>query len=147
MNPAWISMMKEFEQMVKNFEKSELHHQVVKPLVDMWSGPRVDVQDTHNGIKVLIEAEDVPAYLRKKWAVKVMDQQLFIRGERKEETLLSHYSGQGSKKQVQSFTRVIPLPFEVKAKPSSVQYDNGVVIVRFDRKASHRGDRWHSIWF
>lgn len=143
MQSSWLGLMKEIEQLIRQVEKGDFSKHVLQPLAQMWNSPRVNVQILNEGLRVFLEAPDISSPLGKTWATKVVGRQLMIRGQRVEESTVTSDSGKSAfRKEKQSFMKVIPLPFEIKSKPSSVKYENGLVILDFQRKQFEEGERW-----
>ncbi|KIL39795.1 hypothetical protein SD70_18035 [Gordoniibacillus kamchatkensis] len=116
----------------------------------LWnSGPRVDVYDTGDKVKVVIEAPGLMnAASRHQWAVRVIDHNLVLRGQLHiDQSARSDYGRTYSERRDEQFTKIVPLPAPVERKPSAVRYDDGLVTIVLDKRKDDAGDEWHRIDF
>ncbi|QEH38990.1 Spore protein SP21 [Aquisphaera giovannonii] len=90
-----------------------------------WS-PRIDVQRKDGSLVVRV---DLPGLSKEDIKVEVADEQLTIRGERKQEEKGEHEGYSYTECSYGSFYRVIPLPEGVDAAKASAEFHNGVLEV------------------
>lgn len=116
----------------------------------LWnSGPRVDVYEQGDKVKVVIEAPGLMnAASKHQWAVKVVDQSMYLRGKlQAQQSFRNDHGHTYGERQEEQFTKIIPLPAPVLRKPSSVRYDDGLVTVVFEKRKEAADDEWQPIDF
>lgn len=125
-------------------------NQFFRQLGDLWNqSPKVDVYDQGSKVKVVIEA---PGLIRGKnrhqWAIRVVDQNLLLRGELEVKESVGNDFGQYyMSRSSEQFTRMIPLPAPVQRKPVSVDYEDGRVTIVLQKLKGRDDDGWHVLDF
>ncbi|CAM3685921.1 hypothetical protein [Marinicrinis lubricantis] len=148
MSLYWLGMIKELEQLWKQLEKSEISKQWIKPFAEWMNTPKVEVLPDRRFTKIWIEAPGLTPSNRKKWAYKVIGDQLLIRGILNTEySAVSDLGGWHKESQRSSFTKSIPLPYPVKSKPNAVRYADGVLALTFERKDTKHDQDWQGLRF
>ncbi len=88
--------------------------------------PQVDVADTDKEIKVSVE---LPGLDDKDIEVSLTKETLTIKGEKREEKEEKGKDYYRSERSFGSFTRTIPLPFEIDAEKAEASFKKGVLTV------------------
>jgi len=88
--------------------------------------PQVDVADTDKEIKVSVE---LPGLDDKDVEVSLTRETLTIKGEKREEKEEKGKDYYRSERSFGSFTRTIPLPFEIDAEKAEASFKKGVLTV------------------
>lgn len=114
----------------------------------LGGGPRVSVQELEDKVRVLVEAPGLTRSNRKKWSYRIQDQVLFIKGEMMVEQAVGHAQGEDdNERHEEQFTRGVPLPVAVRSRPKSVQYENGVVTLLFQKRNGRPNEPWHDLYW
>ena len=92
--------------------------------------PQVDVADTDKEIKVSVE---LPGLDDKDVEVSLTKETLTIKGEKKEEKEEKGKDYYRSERSFGSFTRTIPLPFEIDAEKAAASFKKGVLTVNLPK--------------
>jgi HSP20 family molecular chaperone IbpA len=140
--------------MFEGFERMRHWLQFSEPLLQqihaIWTGgPKVEVCDQNNTVKVVIEAPELlHAQNKHQWAVRVIDQNLYLRGQlQQEETAHNDCGRYYSERRNEQFTKVIPLPAPVVRKPVSVKYEDGLVTILLEKQKGPSEDEWQPLDF
>lgn len=136
-----------FEQ-IKQLIQSGNH--LFRQLDDLWNlSPKVDVHEQGNKVKVVVEAPGLMnGRNRHQWAIRIVDQNLFLRGQMDvKESARNDFGGYHGRRRTEQFTRVIPLPAPVLRKPSSVDYADGRVTIVLEKQKGRTDDDWHPLDF
>jgi HSP20 family molecular chaperone IbpA len=124
--------------------------QFIQQVNALWnSGPRVDVYDAGDKVKVVIEAPGLMNAANKhQWAVRVVDQSLVLRGKLQvDQSAQSDFGRTYSERHYEQFTKIVPLPASVERKPFSVRYEDGLLTIVLVKRKDEEGDEWHRIDF
>jgi HSP20 family molecular chaperone IbpA len=117
----------------------------------LWNnGPRVDVYEHGDKVKVVIEAPGLMnAASKNQWAVKVSEQNLFLRGRLHMQQSVRSDPGRtySERREEEQFMKIIPLPAPVHQKPTSVRYDDGLVTILFEKRRDAVEEIWQPIDF
>jgi HSP20 family protein len=92
--------------------------------------PQVDVADTDKEIKVSVE---LPGLDDKDVEVSLTRETLTIKGEKREEKEEKGKDYYRSERSFGSFTRTIPLPFEIDAEKAAASFKKGVLTVNLPK--------------
>ncbi|MFC0212357.1 Hsp20/alpha crystallin family protein [Paenibacillus chartarius] len=114
----------------------------------LWhNGPRAEVYETEDKVKVVIEAPGLMTAAGKhQWAVRVVEQSLMLRGKlHMQQSVRSDYGRTYSERHDEHFTKIIPLPAPVENKPSLIRYDDGLVTIVLKKRKDVTIDEWHPI--
>jgi len=90
----------------------------------------MDVHETDGEIVVKV---DLPGVKKEEIQVELRDSSLFIKGERKKEEEIREEDYYRSERSFGSFSRVIPLPVEVKADGIKATFKDGVLEIRLSK--------------
>ncbi len=93
--------------------------------------PHVDVMEDENNVIIKV---DVPGMGQKDVSVEIQDDQLVIRGERKEEEELKGKNVYVSERRYGRFVRRITLPDYVEAEKTKAKIKDGVLTVTIPKK-------------
>jgi HSP20 family protein len=93
--------------------------------------PQLDVTETDKEIKVCAE---VPGIESKDLDVKVTDDELTIRGEKRSERESGDGGRYWSERSFGSFERTIPLPTEVEGTKATSEFKNGVLRITLPKR-------------
>lgn len=135
--------------MLEDFDR--LFHQLVKTqrqfvrLFDEFreQGPKVHVHDLGKTLRLVIEAPGLPKKTFHEWAVRVLDQAIVLRGQYDVEQMVENNSGGFYReKRAERFTRMVPIPYPVRRRPSSVRYEDGLLTVVFDKQRGEGEEGW-----
>ncbi|SHE48171.1 Hsp20/alpha crystallin family protein [Caloramator proteoclasticus] len=102
--------------------------------------PRIDVIETENEVKVKAE---IPGISKDDLDIVVYDEEVRISGEFKKSDEYKDENLRRVERYYGSFSRVVPLPAEVKAEEARAEYKDGILtltIPKSDRQTS-RGKR------
>ncbi|WP_027307792.1 Hsp20/alpha crystallin family protein [Caloramator sp. ALD01] len=102
--------------------------------------PRIDVIETENEVKVKAE---IPGISKDDLDIVVYDEEVRISGEFKKSDEYKDENLRRVERYYGSFSRVVPLPAEVKAEEAKAEYKDGILtltIPKSDRQTS-RGKR------
>lgn len=117
----------------------------------LWNGgPRVDVYEHGDKVKVVVEAPGLMNAANKhQWAVKVIDQHLHLRGALQVQQSVRSEPGRtySERREEEHFTKIVPLPAPVHRKPLNVRYDDGLVTILFAKRKDAVQDDWQPIDF
>ena len=114
----------EMDKLVENFFGGFDFHPFGRRSVTFM--PQVDVADTDKEIKVSVE---LPGLDDKDVEVSLTKETLTIKGEKKEEKEEKGKDYYRSERSFGSFTRTIPLPFEIDAEKAEASFKKGVLTV------------------
>lgn len=107
--------------------------------------PRIDVIETENEVKVKAE---IPGISKDDLDIVVYDEEVRISGEFKKSDEYKDENLRRVERYYGSFSRVVPLPAEVKAEEARAEYKDGILtltIPKSDRQTS-RGKRIKLQW-
>jgi len=119
---------RDFERMM-----DELAHRW--PFPELWSAgytPRVDVSETDKEIQV---AAELPGMGKEDIEVSLQEDQLVIRGEKKEEKKEENRNYVRTERSYGSFTRVIPLTAPVREEQVDAVFKDGVLKITLPKAA------------
>jgi HSP20 family molecular chaperone IbpA len=122
--------------------------QFIQQVNALWnSGPRVDVYDTGDKVKVVIEAPGLMNAANKhEWAVRIIDQSLVLRGNLQvAQSAHSDFGRTYSERHYEQFTKIVPLPAPVERKPSSIRYEDGLLTILLAKRKEDADDEWYRI--
>jgi HSP20 family molecular chaperone IbpA len=138
---------KELEQVGKAIQTSNSWGEFLGNVQHMIAGsPRASVHDLGDRIKVIVEAPGLSQRQRHQWNFRVADQTLFLKGTLNQEKMVSNDNGSYYSEHVnQTFTKQIPFPAPVKRVPISVDYQNGLVQLIFEKQVSRFNEKWYPL--
>ena len=117
-------------QMNRLFHESMLHGREDESPLTNWA-PSVDIYETPNE---LVVKADLPDVTEKDIDVRIEDNLLTIRGERKFEKNLSEENYLRVERSYGSFSRSFSLPNTVNAEGIRAEYNNGVLTVSLPKR-------------
>ena len=98
-----------------------------------------EVYDEGKQVRVVLEAPGLTRDTGMKWAHRIVNGQLLLRGILDVEKSVRTQGGRFySERQSERFLKLIPLPAPIKAKPSAVRYRNGLLELTFDKRRSKK---------
>ena len=118
----------EMDKLVENFFGGFDFHPFGRRSVTFM--PQVDVADTDKEIKVSVE---LPGLDDKDVEVSLTRETLTIKGEKREEKEEKGKDYYRSERSFGSFTRTIPLPFEIDAEKAAASFKKGVLTVNLPK--------------
>jgi len=118
------------EQMNRLFEDAFLRGRPDDSALTAWA-PAVDIYETQDE---LVVKADLPAVIEKDLDVRVENNMLTIRGERKFEREVSEDSYLRVERAYGSFSRSFSLPNTVNTDAIKAEYRNGVLTVRMPKR-------------
>ena len=118
----------EMDKLVENFFGGFDFHPFGRRSVTFM--PQVDVADTDKEIKVSVE---LPGLDDKDVEVSLTKETLTIKGEKREEKEEKGKDYYRSERSFGSFTRTIPLPFEIDAEKAAASFKKGVLTVNLPK--------------
>jgi HSP20 family molecular chaperone IbpA len=143
-------MLREFDRVMSRLQSLSRYRPFAESVLSMWNGGSlgVDVSDQGHTVKVAIAAPGVPRELRDRWAMRVSDESLIVKGELLREMSVRHDNGRmASERSAETFIRVVPLPCPVEQKPESVKYRDGVLTIVLRKRTTHPGEGWVDLTF
>lgn len=109
-------------------------------------GPKAEVYDEGKQVRVVLEAPGLTRDTGMKWAHRIVNGQLLLRGVLDVEKSVRTQGGRFySERQSERFLKLIPLPAPIKAKPSAVRYRNGLLELTFDKRRSEKDSPWYEL--
>lgn len=94
--------------------------------------PRVDMSETDKELFVKVE---LPGMSEKDVDISVSRDVLTISGEKKQEKEQTEKGWYRMERQYGSFSRSIPLPYEIESERAEAQYKNGVLSIKLPKTA------------
>jgi len=94
--------------------------------------PRIDMSETD---KELIVKVDLPGMTEKDVDISITQDALTISGEKKQEKEHTEKGWYRMERQYGSFSRSIPLPYEIETDKAEALYKNGVLTVKLPKSA------------
>ncbi len=103
-------------------------------------GPKAIVQEQNNTVKIIVDAPGLSRKSLKDWNIRVMNQTALLKGrfEPPMEAGVAYYGD----RRADTFTKVIPLPYQVETSPTSVKYRNGTLTITLQKRRSEQTDGW-----
>lgn len=136
------AMWEEWERLMKQVAKTS--QQFVKAL-DEFRGPEpyIRVHDQDRQVKVVINP--LPEQKVRRWAVRVSDDRLFIRGfYTVEATVQNESGGFRHEKRSDEFVKAVRLPGPVESKPAAYRKEGETLILTFAKKKEFT-DGWFDL--
>ena len=118
------------EQVNRLFENTFTHDRSGQADLATWA-PSVDIYETENE---LVVKADLPGIQEKDIDVRVVNNTLTIRGDRKFEKVVNEDNYLRIERAYGSFTRSFTLPNTVNAEGIRADYHNGVLTVRMSKR-------------
>jgi len=97
--------------------------------------PRIDVSETDKELRISAE---IPGLTEKDIQLHLAKDALTITGEKKEEKREDEKGWYRMERQYGSFTRSIPLPYEVDTEKAEATFKNGVLVVTLPKTVAHQ---------
>ena len=113
---------KEFDRLVEEFMPKEELEKVFAPAVDVY--------ETDQELVVKVE---LPGVKKENVEVSIRDNNLHIRGEKKEEKEEKTEAYHRVERVYGKFERVIPLPTDVKVEDAKAEFKDGVLEIRIPK--------------
>lgn len=138
-------MWEDWERLVKQMARTS--QQFMKAL-DEFRGPDpyVRVHDQDRQVKIVISPAEGQKVLR--WAVRVWDDRLFIRGTYTAETMVrDEMGGFHREKRSDEFMKAVRLPAPVEPKPASSRKEGETVVLTFVKRKDMFTDGWVELPF
>jgi HSP20 family molecular chaperone IbpA len=136
------AMWEDWERLMKQVARTS--QQFVKALDD-FRGPEpyIRVHDQDRQVKVVINP--LPEQKVRRWAVRVSDDRLFIRGFYTVEVSVSDDRGSlHQEKRSDEFVKAVRLPGPVESKPASYRKEGETLILTFSKK-KEISDGWFDL--
>ena len=121
------------DQVNKLFENS-FHGQGENAAITSWA-PSVDIYETENE---LVLKADLPGVSEKEIDIRVENDMLTVRGERKFETEVKEDNYLRVERTYGSFSRSFALPNTVNTEAINAEYKNGVLTVQLPKRAESK---------
>lgn len=143
--------MYELDRLHRAFRRTLVHGEKIlntieKALPGWLQGPRAEVIDLGEQVKLIIEAPGLDKQSRFKWAYKTMRDHLILRGQlHVEQTLHTNQGRYYSERQSSDFLKWIPLPATVKRKPLSIRYRKGLLEILLEKQSGPPDERWYEL--
>lgn len=127
----FVSFRREVDRMFDDFFNS-FGGRSLRSTSNGWQGltPTIDVQESD---KELVVTADLPGLEDKDFEVTLAGDMLTIKGEKKAEHEQRNGDAYYMERRFGSFSRSIPLPFEVKDEKVDARYDKGVLTIRIPK--------------
>lgn len=126
-----IEPFREFERIRRNLDSLFL---------DDFERPRIDVIENENEIKVKAE---IPGISKEDLDIVIYDEEVKISGEFKKSDEYKDENLRRIERYYGSFSRIIPLPSEVKSDEAKAEYKDGILTITIPKadSQSSRGKR------
>lgn len=105
---------------------------------NLWFAPRINVAETDAAFEVSV---DLPGMKPEDFSVELKEGQLWITGERRQETEEKGKTYHRVERQYGRFQRVIPLPAAVNAEKIEAEYKDGVLRITLPKDESAQPKR------
>ncbi len=124
----FVSFRREMDRMFDDFFQG-FGSRSLRSVGNGWQGltPTIDVAETD---KELVVTAELPGLDDKDFEVTLAGDMLTIKGEKKAEHEQRNGDGYYMERRFGSFSRSIPLPFEVKDEKVDARYDKGILTIR-----------------
>lgn len=96
----------------------------------VWFAPRINLAETDDAFEITV---DLPGMKPEDFAVELKEGQLWITGERRQETEEKGKTYHRVERQYGRFQRVIPLPGSVNPEKIEAQYKDGVLQIKLPK--------------
>lgn len=136
-------MLEDFERLVR--QVTETSRQLARIFDEAWGqGPKISVHETEKAVKLVVEPPSNQHV--KNWAVRVVDDTVFLRGLYTSElSVHSDLGGFHREKRSDEFIRSVQVPFPIEGQPSSVKRDGRNVALTFQKLKRRPSDGWFDL--